>query len=99
MRLPQVRFRIRRLMIVVAVAALILTPFAWLPPESRRPLLMASLTVTPMLLIVISSFLVDRLGGSQARLRPRTKDKKPLPLLLRLFTWQPPPHRRESPRL
>jgi hypothetical protein len=97
-RMPHVR-KIGQLMIVVAAVALILTPFAWSNPESRWPLFVMSLTVVTMLLIVSSSFLVDRLGGSHASLRPRTKDKKPLPPLLRLFTWQPPPHRRDTPQL
>jgi hypothetical protein len=93
-----VRFKIGQLMIVVAVAALVLTPFAWSPPESRGPLFASGLTVVTMLLILSSPFLIDRLAGGRAGLRPRTKRTKPLPRLLRLFLWPDPPHKREPPR-
>jgi hypothetical protein len=97
MRLPRVRFTIGRLMLVVAVAALILTPFAWSSPESRGPLLFAGLTVVTMLLILSSPFLIDRLEGGQTPLRPRTTQTKPLPWLLQQFIWSAPPHKRQTP--
>jgi hypothetical protein len=98
MRVPHVQFTIRRLMIVVAVAAIVLTPFAWSPPESRGFLLVSVLTVVTMLLILSSPFLIDRLEGGQTRLPPRPTEPKPLPRLLQLFIWPDPPHRRETPR-
>jgi hypothetical protein len=70
MRRARIRFTIRSLMTVVAVSALVLAPFAWLPPESRWPLLIAVLTVGSMLLIVASPFLIDWLERRQ-KLRPR----------------------------
>jgi hypothetical protein len=98
MRLPRVRFTIGRLMLVVAVAALILTPFALSSPDSRGPLLFAGLTVVTMLLIVSSPFLIDRLEGGQTPLRPRTTTQtKPLPWLLQQFIWSAPPHKRHKP--
>ena len=45
MRRARIRFTIRSLMTVVAVSSLVLAPFAWLPPESRWPLLIGVLTV------------------------------------------------------
>ena len=99
MRLPRVRFKIGQLMIAVAVAALTLTPFAWSSPGSRLPLLVMVLTVAAMILIMASPFLLDRLEGGQTRLSPLTTKTRSLPRLLRLFTWQPPPHRRETSEL
>jgi hypothetical protein len=70
MRLARIRFTIRRLMTVVAVSALVLAPFAWLPLESRWPLLIGVLTVGSMLLILASPFLIDWLERRQ-KLGPR----------------------------
>ena len=95
-RVPRVQYKIGRLMVVVAVAALVLTPFAWSPPESRGLLLVAVLTFVTMLLILSGPFLIDRFEGGQTPLRPRTKQTKPLPRLLRPFFWAGPPHKREK---
>jgi hypothetical protein len=98
MRVPRVQFKIGRLMIVVAFAALVLTPLAWLPPEARGTLLVPVLTIAAMLLILSGPFLVDRVEGGRTRLRPRTNEAKPLPRLLRPFIWPDPPHKRGTPR-
>jgi hypothetical protein len=98
MRVPRVRFKIRHFMIVVAVAALVVTPFAWAPPELRGRLLIFALTVATMLLIVASPFLIDRLAASRTRLSPRTTKTRPLPWLLGLVLWADPPHKDETPR-
>lgn len=90
MRLPRVRSKIGQLMIVVAIVALVLTPFAWSSP---------GLIVVEMILIMASPFLLDRLEGGHEGLTPRTAKTKPLPRLLRPFTWPPSPHRRGSSRL
>jgi len=71
MRLHRLRFTIGRLMTVVAVSALVLTPFAWTSPGSPLPLLLGVLTVGLMLLIVSSPFLLDWLGRDQG-LGPRS---------------------------
>ncbi len=63
MRSPRIQFTIWRLMVVVAGSALVLTPFAWLPPESRLAFLIGVLTVVSVSLIVASPFLLDWLGG------------------------------------
>ena len=89
-RLPHVRSKIGQLMIGVAIVALVLTPFAWSSP---------GLVVVEMILIMASPFLLERLEGGHEGLRPRTAKAKPLPRLLRSFTWAPPPHRRGSSRL
>ena len=55
MRLPRVRFTIGRLMIVIVVVALVLTPLVWflrLPVEVRRALLVG----IPLAIIVFSLF-------------------------------------------
>src|SRR5690348_14790298 len=70
MRVPRVRFTILRLMTVVAISALVVTPFAWTPPGSRRAFLLAVLTVGFLALILASPFLLDRLEGSRS-LGPR----------------------------
>jgi hypothetical protein len=95
MRRPGLRFKIWKLMTAVAVAALVLTPFAWSSPESRLPLLVAVLTVAAMLLIVASPLLLDLLEGGQRRRGPRTAKTAPLPRSLGFFTFSPPPHRRK----
>ena len=99
MAIPRVRFTIGRLMVAVAVSALVLTPFAWSPPWLRSRLLNAGLSCALMLLIVSSPFLLDRLEGGRAGLRPRGTKTKPLPRLLRLFTCSLPPHKRETTQL
>jgi hypothetical protein len=65
MRLHDVPFTIRGLMAMATVSALVLTPFAWISPRLRWPLLIGVLTVGSMLLIVASPFLLDWLGGDQ----------------------------------
>ena len=94
MRFLQAGFKIRQLMIAVAISALVLTPFAWVSRESRWPLFVAVLTVAPMLMILGSAFLLDRVAGGQSELRPRTRKTAPLPPLLRFLTGSEPPHRR-----
>jgi hypothetical protein len=98
MRVPHVQFKIGHFMIVVAVAALVVTPFAWAPPELRGSLLIFALTVATMLLIVASPFLIDRLEGGRTRLAPRTTKSRPLPWPLSLCLWADPPHKKETPR-
>jgi len=59
------QFTIGRIMIVVALAALVLTPFAWLPQESRWRALITVLTIVTMLLIIASPFLLDLLESGK----------------------------------
>ena len=83
MRPQRVRFTIQRLMTVVAVSALVLTPFAWTSPGSRWPFFIGVVTVGSMVLIVASPFLLDWLGetrGSALAPRPHVKVRRPLPL-------------------
>jgi hypothetical protein len=100
MKVPRVRFTIARLLTVVAVSALVLTPFAWSSPESRLPLLVMVVTAVGMLLIVASPFLLDQLEGGRTRLSPRGQRLQPLPrsrLWWQVIIWQPPPHQRGTP--
>jgi hypothetical protein len=57
MRLPRVRFTIRQWLIVVVVSALVLTPFAWVSPGARWPLLIFCLTFALFFLVAASPFL------------------------------------------
>ena len=102
MRLPRVRFTIRRLMTLVAIAALVLAPFAWSEPGSRWALLNAVLTAATFLLIMMSPFLIDSVEGGRARLIPRTKPELALPgsrPWWQVVYLEDPPHRRGMPRL
>lgn len=76
MRRPRPRITIGRLMTVVAVSALVVTPFAWTAPDSRWPLLIGVLTIGAMALILASPFLLDRLGGG-GRLGPLARPRGP----------------------
>jgi hypothetical protein len=86
-------------MVVVAASALLLTPFAWSPPEERWPLLATMLIFALMVVIVVSPYLLDRLDGGRPGLRPRRAKAKPLPRMPWPFTWPEPPHRIETTRL
>lgn len=101
MRIGRVRFKIGRLMIAVAVAALVLTPFAWSAPESRATLLIGALTGLMMFLIVSSPFVIDTLERGAAKPKPRPGHARPLPAPLRLlcFLWTEASHRRQPPNL
>jgi hypothetical protein len=67
MRLPRVRFTVRRLMLAVGVSALALTPFALSPPEERPQLLISWLTCALMVAIVGGPFVGAHNGsGAQA---------------------------------
>lgn len=100
MRRARIRFTIRGLMTVVAVSALVVAPFAWLPPESRWPLLIAVLTVGSMVLILASPFLIDWLERHQ-KLRPRdvivfSSDRSPIDRGKNLDSSGEPFERREN---
>jgi hypothetical protein len=98
MRLCRARFTIRLFMLVVAVAAFALAPFAWSSPESRGRLLLSVLTVVTFLLILRSPFLIDCLEGGRTPLKPRTTQTKPLPRLLQPVVCSASPHRTEPPQ-
>ena len=68
MRPQRVRFTIQRLMTVVAVSALVLTPFAWTSPGSRWPFFIGVVTVGSMVLIVASPF--SSIGSGKPGVRP-----------------------------
>ena len=80
MRVTHVQFKIRRLMMVVAAAALALTPFAWSAPESRGLLLLTGLTVVTMLMILTEPFSDRSLrGGPDATQTSHKTDEAPSP--------------------
>jgi hypothetical protein len=54
-------------MMGVLVAALAVTPFAWMEPEARLPMLLALLTIGTFSLILISPYLLDFLDARQPR--------------------------------
>ena len=66
MRRVHLQFTIGRLMAVVAVSALVFSPFAWVSPESRWPLLLEVLVVGGMFLIIASPYLIDWAGREKA---------------------------------
>ena len=72
MRLP--RMTTRRWMKAVVVAAVILTPFAWLSRESRAPFHVTTLTVGLLLLVFASPFLFDWLCRDEM-LGPRARER------------------------
>jgi hypothetical protein len=66
MKRSRAQFTILRLMLVVAVAALLLTPFSWMDPDSRWPHLLAIATIgCESLLIVIAAVVARRLPTSE----------------------------------
>jgi hypothetical protein len=95
MRLPRVQFTIGRLMAVVAGSAFVVTPFAWLPRESRLTFLVGVLTFVSLSSTVASPFLLDWLGGYQ---KPRPLDRPvirhhPPARLCQFFVRPVRPHR------
>ena len=112
MKLPRVRFTIRRFMIVVVGAAVLLTPPAWMSPGEWWTLLTMCCRIALFALfalVVASVFLIGGLEGGVPALRPRWVKPTPLPLILRLVSWPwpdlfnpwrwpDPPHRRKPTR-